>query len=185
MIKLKTLFKKDSNHKATSEIQCLWVANDGVKAYIKRDGTACMIKKGVLYKRYDAKINKKTGKRKTPPIGAISCCPPDNVTGHWPHWVKCGEGDKYHAEAFNCLLDKADGTYELCGPKINGNNEKLTTHVLINHKSEPINQPLVISYSGFSGFLSELNHEGVVFYGPNNEMCKLRRVDFGFSWPNE
>lgn len=54
---------------------CEWVlAGEGV-ASRKWDGTACMVKDGALYKRYDAK------RGKTPPPGAIPCGDPDPVTG--------------------------------------------------------------------------------------------------------
>ena len=46
MKKMKTLFVKDEQHMATDEIQCDWVFDEGVKAYIKRDGTSCMFKDG-------------------------------------------------------------------------------------------------------------------------------------------
>lgn len=66
-------------------------------ATVKHDGSCCAIIDGDLYKRYDAK------KGKTPPEGAIPCCDPDPVTGHWPHWVKVdleAPGDKWFREAF-------------------------------------------------------------------------------------
>ena len=80
-------------------------------ATVKIDGSCCAIIEGVFYKRYDAKKGKK------PPEGAIPCCDPDPVTGHWPHWVNVdanNPGDKWFIEAYKnsqgpCVL--ADGTY--------------------------------------------------------------------------
>ena len=67
-------------------------------ATIKVDGSCCAIIGDKFYKRYDAKKGKK------PPVGAIPCCDPDPVTGHWPHWVEVDPsypGDKWFAEAFD------------------------------------------------------------------------------------
>lgn len=94
--------------------------DEGVKATRKYDGTACAIIDGLLYKRYDVK------KGKAVPKFAIPCQEPDHITGHWPHWVLCqrdNPADKYHFEGLDNLDRKEDGTYELCGPKIQGNPE--------------------------------------------------------------
>ena len=63
---------------------------------LKMDGSCCAFLGGIFYKRYDAK------KGKNPPEGAIPCCDPDPVTGHWPHWIPVNEedkGDKWFIEA--------------------------------------------------------------------------------------
>lgn len=65
---------------------------------VKYDGSCCAIINGQFYKRYDCK------KGKIPPKGAIACCAPDPITGHWPHWVKVDENnpsDKWFIEAYN------------------------------------------------------------------------------------
>lgn len=184
MKKMKTLFKKDPNNLAwvIDELQEDWVSDEGVTAHIKRDGTACMAKDGVLYKRYDAKRNRKTGEYKTPPNGSIPCCEPDDVTGHWPHWAPVTDDDKWHKEAF--IPGIKDGTYELCGPKINGNHEHLDTHILFRHDSGFMYDwcDLVI-FEDCADVMSFFDFEGVVFHHPDGRMCKIRRKDFGFDWP--
>ena len=122
MKKISILYKKDPNDwgRVINEInpENDWVFNDGIPTR-KFDGTSCMIKDFELYKRYDAKRNRKTGKWKQIPIGAIPCQEPDKITGHHPHWIKCdvsNGGDTYHLEAFSKLsLDAMDndGTYAL------------------------------------------------------------------------
>ena len=65
-------------------------------ATIKFDGSCCAIINGEFYKRYDAKKGKK------PPVGAIPCCDPDPITGHWPHWVRvdpANPDDKWFVKA--------------------------------------------------------------------------------------
>ena len=69
-----------------------WVIAGEGRATVKLDGTCCMVRNGVLYKRYDAK------KGKMPPAGFEPAQEPDPVTGHWPGWLPVGDGpdDQYH-----------------------------------------------------------------------------------------
>jgi len=107
MKKIPTLFKRvfDENHNKaiTREVTpgCEVVLEGKTTATVKYDGACCAIINGEIYRRYDAK--QRYGKK--PPEGAIPCQPePDPITGHWPHWVKCVEGnpqDRYFLEAFN------------------------------------------------------------------------------------
>jgi len=188
MKKMSTFFKKDPNDlgRVVSEInpENRWVLNCGLPTR-KFDGTACMIKDFQLYKRYDVKKNKKTGKFKKVPDGAISCQEPDMKSGHWPHWILCDRNnsqDKYHFEAFDNLECKQNGTYELCGEKVQGNPEKIKGHKLILHGSEYLNIS-DFSFEGLKNFLSSSknNIEGIVFYSTDGSgrMCKIRKVDFG------
>lgn len=156
---------------------CEWVlAGEGVASQ-KWDGTACAVIDGKLYKRYDAKSGK------TPPAGAIPCDPsPDPVTGHWPHWVAPGPHDKWHLEAWERQGPLADGTYELCGPKIGGNAERLTEHVLIRHGSGVL-PPFTRNFNDLRVFLQDMVIEGIVFAHPDGRSCKIRRDDFGLTWP--
>ena len=121
MKKIPTLFvRKFENHKIvdiTDEITpgCEKAFKEGI-ATIKFDGSCCAIIDGGFYKRYDCK------KGKIPPEGAIPCCDPDPITGHWPHWVKVKSSDpadKWFIEAYmntppsHFPDNKAvDGTYE-------------------------------------------------------------------------
>lgn len=180
MKKMKTLFVKDKNHLATENFLCEWVFDEGVTTHIKRDGFACAVIDGELYKRY----NFKRCGVKAPPEGAIQCCDPDEVTGHWPHWIKCGKVDRWHRRAWETQKPLSDGTYELVGPKINGNNENHKRHHLLPHKGgELICLSFCFSYIDFKCFIADLPWEGVVFHHPNGQMCKLRRKDFGLDWP--
>ena len=107
MKKIPTLFKRvfNENHKKTltQEVTpgCEVVLEGKTTATVKYDGACCAIINGEIYRRYDAK--QRYGKK--PPEGAIPCQPePDPITGHWPHWVRCVEGnpqDRYFLEAFN------------------------------------------------------------------------------------
>lgn len=163
---------------------CEWVLAGEGAASRKRDGTACLWKDYALWKRYDAKRDRKTGQYKPPPVGAVPCCDPDPVTGHWPHWAPLGPHDYWHKEAAAAqefLL--VDGmTYELCGPKLQGNPEGLDRHVLIAH-GEEIAEPPERSFHMLRSFLEIMPWEGVVFAHPDGRYAKIRRADYGFSWP--
>ena len=184
MKKMKTLFVKDKNDLSRvidGEIDndCLWVYDEGVRATIKRDGTSCAIIDGKLYKRYDNK------KEKPLPLGAIECQKADVFTGHHPYWVLCersNPSDKYHFEAFDkeLLIGAIDGTYELCGPKIQKNAENLESHFLLRHGSTffpEIDEVL----KNTKEFLKDKNVEGIVFHHPDGRMCKIRKKDFGMT----
>jgi hypothetical protein len=168
---------------------CEWVlAGEGV-ATRKWDGTACMLKDGVLFKRYDAKKDRKTGEYRLPPPGAISCGEPDPVTGHWPHWIPVGDEpeSKWHREAWDasgyCNAFLPDGTYELCGPAINGNPESLATHCFFRHGDKVLAEHSGLrSFGELRRFLEGTLWEGIVFHHPDGRMCKIRRHDFGFPW---
>ena len=186
MKKITTLFKKNPENlgRVIDEIDPKneWVLKSGVPTR-KFDGTACAIKNGELYKRYDAKINKKTGEyKKNIPIGAIPCQEADKITGHHPHWIKCerqNPEDKYHFEGYDNLAAKIDGTYELIGEKVQGNPEKVKGHHLIQHgifKCEITD----FSFGSIKRYLMINDMEGIVFHDMlSNKMCKIRKSDFG------
>lgn len=167
---------------------CEWVLAGEGSASRKRDGTACLAKMTELgmklFKRYDAKKDRKTGEYKTPPVGAFPCGEPDPVTGHWPHWAPLVDTDYWHWEAYNRHVEElVDGvTYELCGPKLQGNPEGFDRHVLIRHGEEVYPSPP----RTFHELRTSLEHfpaEGIVFAHPDGRYTKIRRSDFGFAWP--
>lgn len=185
MKKISTLFKKDPNDlgRVINEInpENNWVFTDeGVKATRKYDGTACAVIDGQLYKRYDVKKGKQV-----PPF-AIPCQEPDNITGHWPHWILCqhdNPADKYHFEGFNSLamLGKVeDGTYELVGEKVQGNPEGIEGYHLFRHGAHVL-QGLVypMDFENLKTYLEVVDIEGIVFHHPDGRMCKLRKSDYG------
>lgn len=182
MKKISTLYKKDPNDlsRVINEIapENKWViGGEGIPTR-KFDGTATAIIDGELYKRYDVKKGKQV------PANAIPCQEPDEITGHYPHWVKCDRNnlaDKWHFVGFDALENKEDGTYELCGEKLQGNPEHLTGHILVKHGIEVL--PVTdFSFEGLKSYLSnpELDIEGIVFHHKNDgRMCKIRKCDFG------
>jgi hypothetical protein len=169
-----------------------WVlAGEGI-ATVKIDGTCCLVRDGKLFKRYDAK------KGRTPPDGWEPCeLEANEHTGHWPGWLPVGDGpeDKWHREAWEHLkstkraqggiVEIVDGTYELIGPKIQGNPYGFSRHLLIQHG---------LWLPGFTGsaprdfeslrlWFANNEIEGVVWHHPDGRMVKIKRKDFGLPWP--
>ena len=126
MQKIITLFQRnyDGDKKVRDEVtlDAEWVLKGEGTPTVKLDGTCCMVKDGKFYKRYDAK------KGKTPPEGFIEAQEPDEKTGHHPGWLLVDDSpsDQYHRQAF--IKDSPDGTYELVGPKVNGNPGDYKSH---------------------------------------------------------
>lgn len=214
MKKIPTLYRRDHDTGLViDEITqgCEWVLGDGVVATEKIDGTCCRIHDGKLWKRYDRKPNRRrfSGEpfgvehAKPAPAGWEACqSAPDPVTGHWPGWLPVDLGapqDRWHAEAFGgadglesvCL---APGTYELIGPKIQGNPYGLDRHELVSHGAKRIGFDFFYegsspraSYKVLRGFLEKAGVEGLVFYslehwGDPDWMVKIKVSDFGIDW---
>jgi hypothetical protein len=156
-----------------------WViAGEGV-ATRKWDGTCCMIQDGKLFKRYDAKNGK------TPPEGFIPAQDPDPITGHWPGWVEVSptaKEDRWLREAIEPYGDLSvefePGTYELVGPRINGNPEGFESHQLVRHGIHII-EALPRTFYHISHYLSIAGVEGIVWHHPNGRMVKIKAKDFG------
>lgn len=188
MKKIISLFQRNygTDHLVRNEIVpgAEWViAGEGV-ATRKWDGTCCMVLNNVLYKRYDAK------KGKPVPYGFIAAQDADAVTGHLPGWIEVGNGaeDKWHREAVGESWPKAgreDGTYELCGPKVQANRECFGFHVLIKHGENRFDDEPPRNFEGLKDWFSNhLKYEGIVWHHPDGRMVKIKARDFGFSRPS-
>jgi hypothetical protein len=152
-----------------------WVVNGEGVATRKHDGTCCLLRGGQLFKRYDAKAGKQPPDNFEP---SQEC--PDENTGHWPGWVPVGDGpdDARHREALKLLSNGADGTYELCGPKVQGNPEGFKSHVLIKHGCEALND-CPRTFDALREYLSDRAIEGVVWHHPDGRLVKIKGKDFG------
>lgn len=187
MKKIPTLFERIyENHKIISITDTVtpgmeWVlAGEGV-ATLKFDGSCCAIINSAFYKRYDCKNGK------TPPKGAIACCDPDPITGHWPHFVPVNfqkAEDQWFVEAYNNTAFNApsDGTYEAVGPHFQKNPYKLRQDILIRHSDWTVLN-VARTFDGIREFLKNTEIEGIVFWKDNEPQCKIKRSDFGFEWP--
>lgn len=190
MKKIPTLFKRVfEGHKIvgiTPEVTegCEDALTDKTVATIKYDGSCCAIIDGVFYKRYDAKKGKK------PPEGAIPCCEPDPVTGHWPHWVAVdfmNPADKWFTAALNDYglnplknFGIGTSTYEAIGKHFNGNPYGIDYDTLVPHGF--VCASVDRSFHGIKTFLEQNIVEGLVFWKDGEPLCKIKRSDFGLPW---
>lgn len=175
MKKITCLFEKDNQNRALVinkiSSDCEWVIHGEGVATQKFDGTACLVKNGNLYRRYDCKNGK------TPPIEFMPCQDPDPITGHWPGWVRVDENttEKFYLEP---SIPDIEGTYELCGPKIQKNPEKLLQHQFIKHGSVLLND-CPRDFDGLKNYFTNKDIEGVVFHHPDGRMAKITLKNFG------
>lgn len=189
MQKIKTLFQRnyETDRLVRDEVTpgCEWVlAGEGTPTR-KWDGSSCLWRDGVFYKRYEAK------KGRLPPPGFIPAQEDaDPVTGHFPGWLpvyKDRPEDKYHYEAFCEAMIQGplpDGTYELIGPKVQGNPEQCSRHLLVPH-GRLILHDVPLTFAGLKAFLEKRDIEGIVWWrnleDPDCDKVKLKKKDFGFT----
>lgn len=175
MKKILTLFQRnhDGDRLVRDEVTpgAEWVIAGEGRATRKLDGTCCMVSGGRMFKRYEVKPGK------TPPPDFISAVSVDEVTGKQQGWRPVGDGpdDAYHREAF--VGAEPDGTYELLGPKVQGNPEGLKTHVLVPHGRHEVAAPR--TFSGLREWLATAGIEGVVWWHTDGRMVKIKAKDFG------
>jgi hypothetical protein len=184
MKKIPTAFDRDWNGDRSRVVDtphkdCAWVfAGEGV-ATRKLDGTSCLIRDGNLYKRRELRKGDKA-----PPL--FEQADYDEETGKTVGWVPCdiGPEDRWHMEAFEAAGGLPDGTYELIGPKVQGNPEKRERHVLAAH-----NDPTLVladvprTFDGLKDWMATRDVEGIVWHHPDGRMAKLKLRDFGIKRP--
>lgn len=187
MRKIETVFlRAGPKFQATPEVDpsCAWVvAGEGAPTR-KYDGSACLFLHGVLHKRLEWKKEKGP-----PPEGwhhhsfAL-----DQRSGHG--WIVISDRpeDRIHLEVASLGVDDRgaallDGqTYELCGPRVNGNPEAFDRHVLVPHGRDLLDE-FGRSFDEVRLFLESNAVEGVVWHHPDGRMAKAKRRDFGLPWP--
>lgn len=204
MKKIPSLFKRDhqGNRQVINEVLpgSEWVQSGEGVATRKYDGTSVAYIDSKWYKRYDCKPEREK------PTEGIPCIPErDPVTGHWPWWVPITSNDKWHKLAldefpksikvhvydsdaekgsqFEEITDKIirNTTYELVGPKINGNRDNYEVHQLVRH-GDDILENVPTLFPLLREWLETNNIEGVVWHHPDGRMVKIKRKDFGLKW---
>lgn len=187
MKKIPTLFVRDFDgtppgRYVTREVTpgCEWVlAGEGV-ATRKVDGTCVMIdNQGDVWARREVKPGK------APPPGWVEV-DHDEVTGKRVGWEPAGQSSfaKLIAEAVSGGTPEP-GTYELLGPKVNGNPEGEPDHRMTRHgaltcdlTAESEYAPPPLSFDGLRDYLLARSWEGIVWHHPDGRMAKLKRRDF-------
>lgn len=184
MRKIPTLFRRDPDdmRRVLPEVTpgCEWVlAGEGV-ATRKYDGTCVLFELGHWWARREVKPGK------TPPEG-FRAIETDEVTGKTVGWEPIEQSPfaKFHVEALDWQREfvHESGTYELLGPKINGDPEGCGRHWLIRHLDAdriPLDDE-EMTFEGLRGVLTSVDFartEGIVWHHPDGRMAKLKRRDF-------
>lgn len=188
MEKIPTLFLRDPADRAhvLNEVNpdAQWVLDGEGVATRKYDGTCVMFDGSEWWARREVKPGKATPANYRP----VSI---DPVTGKTMGWepIEQSAFAKFHTEALsgvNKLFALAGstrfwepGTYELIGPKINGNPESATSHTLVAHaNARHLDAPR--DFDGLRTFLTapDFRYEGIVWHHLDGRMAKLKRRDF-------
>lgn len=197
MQKIPTLFQRDPEDRAhvLPEVnpECQWVIDGEGTATRKYDGTCVQLDANG---RWWARREVKPGKAMPSNYMPVTTDPVTHKVMGWEP-IEQSAFVKFHAEAIADAED-ADypegfspgrwepGTYELIGPKINGNPERYETHALIAHAKAEISlddrdhdlrtyeaiRELVLGLGGQNGW------EGLVYHHPDGRMAKIKRRDF-------
>jgi hypothetical protein len=182
MRKIPTAFDRDWNGDRSRVLDvphkdCGWVFDGEGRATRKLDGTSCMVRAGKMFKRRELR------EADAAPAD-FELATHDEETGKRVGWVPVGDGpeDRYHREAFNNpSAAPRDGTYELVGPKIQGNPEKYPEHTLVAHDDPS----LILSpqpprtFDALREWMTGQDIEGIVWHHPDGRMAKLKLRDFG------
>ncbi|EDY43944.1 DUF5565 family protein [Streptomyces sp. SPB074] len=184
MRKIPTLFVRDPEDRRSvlPEVTpgCEWALAVEGTATRKWDGTCTMLDTdGTWWARREVKPGK------TPPEHFVAV-ERDEVTGKAVGWepVEQSPFARFHAEALANGPVSTPGTYELLGPKINANPERLGAHILIAHGWAPLSErrELAATPRGFDGLrawlLAHPTWEGIVWHHPDGRRAKLKRRDF-------
>ena len=178
---------------------CEWVLQGLGVATEKFDGSACLVFDGRLWRRHRHKAEKGD-----PPKGWLHW---STAAGHETFepltsghgWIPVDEvpADRWHLEAWRADgAPRKAGTYELVGPKLQGNPYALDRHELWRHGSDrhpagyefvqpifPHSGDLIETFEYLRDFLRQ-PIEGIVWHHPDDgRMAKLKRADFGYKWP--
>jgi hypothetical protein len=192
MKKIPTLFVRDwdgDRRYVLPEITpgCEWVTRGEGTPRRKLDGT-CVMFDG---ERWWARREVKAGK--LPPYGFASLGI-DTETGKAIGWepVEQSSFAEWHAEAVLAKWEydnsvrpiepgrgeRVTGTYELIGPKINGNPEHVSAHALASHDFADVLDDAPRDFDGLAAWLHAHPYEGVVWHHPDGRMAKIKKRDF-------
>lgn len=184
MKKIPTMFVRDwsgDKSRVLPEVTpgCEWVLAGEGMATRKLDGTSCRYADGRWWRRRELR------KGDAEPTGFV-LADHDEETGKTVGWMPVGDGpeDRYHREAASGVADPVEGaTYELIGPKVQGNPECADNHLMVEH-GRGLAGPfgalgIPRTFDGLKTWLAEHNVEGVVFHHSDGRMAKIKARDFG------
>lgn len=179
MKKIPTLFRRDPDDmkRVLPEVnpKAQWVIDGEGVATRKYDGTCVMLDETGWWARREVK----PGKAAPPNYRPISTDPNTGKTMGWEP-IEQSAFAKFFAEALELSGELVDavGTYELIGPKINGNPEGATRHVLYRHDWAEMLPMAPRTFQQLRGYLEDFQFEGIVWHHPDGRMAKIKRKDF-------
>lgn len=168
---------------------CGWVFDGEGQPTRKYDGTCVMFDGEKWWARREVKPGKAT------PANFVHVGH-DETTGKTVGWepVEQSSFAKYHAEALEYGVGighwerqagpQKDQTYELVGPRVNGNPEHVDRHLLVDHGYMAAvdydeMRSLPRDFDGIGKWLAaHPDWEGVVWHHPDGRMAKIKRKDF-------
>lgn len=212
MKKIPSLFIRDHNTGLVIpelNSKAAWVMEDAYPAFQKFDGTCVAmflslkgglprihegIGSGEVEKKSDLKevwfARRAVHGRMLPPEGFIEE-EFDATTSKTFGWepIENSPYYKYFQEAVTTLPKRYIGTYELCGPKINGNPEGYDKHTLVFHEDAPQLANIQVldihemsvedAFDALKQTLAFMPIEGVIWKSHAHGMAKLKKKDFG------
>jgi hypothetical protein len=178
MRKIPTLFVRDPEDMRylTREVHpdCQWVIDGEGVPTRKYDGTCVRFDGEHWWARREIKPGK------TPPAGFVAE-QTDEVTGKTVGWEPAEQSPfaKYLREAVQGFVVRpAAGTFELCGPKVQGNPEGYAIHTLVRHADAEVIDSVVPTYEWLAKWMPSFAFEGIVWHHPDGRMAKIKRRDF-------
>jgi Family of unknown function (DUF5565) len=176
MRKIPTLFTRDWDGDRRYVLPqvtpgCEWViAGEGVPTR-KFDGT-CMMFDG---EKWWARREVKEGK---PAPAGFTALGTDPETGKTIGWEPAEQSSfaRHLADAIG-YADSEPGTYELIGPRINGNPEQMDCNALVPHGDIEF-EDVPVDFDGLAAWLHSRPWEGIVWHHPDGRMAKIKKRDF-------
>lgn len=184
MKKIPTIFKRDPENMrhVTDQVHpdCQWVLDGEGIITRKYDGTCVKLDSdGGWWARREVKKGKPAPENFIleefdETTGKMQGWEPIEQSSFHKFWQEAVEGENWEP-----------GTYELCGPKINGNPEDYVFHELVRHQDAyviPIVFPATKRHPKLLEelvlHLAEKGWEGIVVHHPDGRMAKLKARDY-------
>jgi hypothetical protein len=180
--KIPTVFRRDPEDmkRVLPEVSpgCEWVLDGEGVATRKYDGTCVRLDEdGKWLARREVRPGKRT------PLDFLPV-EHDEYTGKTVGWepVEASGFAKWHAQALASnghLYVYTPGTYELVGPKVQGNPEGFATHALLKHEEAEVFAGAPRDFDGLREWLlARPLYEGIVWHHGDGRMAKLKGRDF-------
>ena len=177
MRKVPTLFARnpDDMRHVTRHVNpaARWVLGGPARATRKYDGSCMLLDEEG---RWWARREVKQGKPFPPNYREVET---DPNTGKTVGWEPIEQSPFYkHMPVIDSAV-MMPGTYELIGPKINGNPEGWAGHALVPHAEADDLGDVPLDFDGLAEWLHAHDFEGIVWHHPEDgRMVKIKKRDF-------